>query len=257
MAQYRIEDDGIAGLTLALRLRLRGHGVSLADASERVLDEEFTLPAPYRDLFLRSGSPLYDAVPFTEAPGRRVTIDGVHLQLPAAGAHAPVIGAALGAGAGAQWAAFIEDAADIWSSLRKGTYTSSRTLEALATRHLQDARLRRLLEAHLTPYGLDAGHVGDAAAVLPYLEQTFGRWRFAGGMEALEGQLRSRCEAMGVDYADDGEPIALDGFWAGAFRAPAGRWRRRPTVEVNTQALGLPWIGMAAEYIAAALPRPS
>lgn len=255
MAHYRVDDDGIAGLTLALRLRLRGHDVSLSAAPALVLDETFTLPAPYRDLFLKSGDGLDQTVPFRQAPGRTVVLDGMHLTLPPVGAQAPVIGAALGLRAGAQWAAFMAEAADVWSSLRKGAFTPRRGLHACAARHLRDRRLRQLLDAHLAPHGLDAPGVSEAAAVLPYLEQTFGRWQFEGDMASLEGELRSRCEGRGVQYGNEGEPLGLDGFWADAFRAPAGRLRRRQGPAVTTQSLGLPWIGMAAEYVAQATPR--
>lgn len=255
MARYRVEDDGVAGLTLALRLRLRGHAVALMPASERPLDEVFTLPAPYRDLFLKSGAGLDETVPFTQAAGRVCRLEGITVTLPPVGAQTPVVAAALGAGAAAQWGAFIAAAADVWSSLRTGARTPTGGLGRLARRHLHDRRLRQLLELHLDEPGLRVAGVSEAGAVLPYLEQTFGRWQFTDGVAALERELRARCEARGVEYGGDGEPIGLEHYWAASFRAPVARWRRPPTATLDTRALGLPWIGMAAEYVAQATPR--
>lgn len=256
MARYEVEDDGIAGLTLALRLRLRGHDIALVPTHRRVDPPEiFTLPAPYRDLFLKSGGALEAVAPQAAAPGRLYVIDGTALQLPAVGQHAPVVSAALGSAAGTEWAMLLRTAADIWSSLRRDRYSSQGTLHALMRRKLRDRRLRELMSVLAADHGVDAGIIGDAAVVLPYLDQTFGRWQFIDGMSALEHSLRERCERLGVQTeGNGGTHMTLENFWAGPFSAPRS-WRRRTEAPVSTQALGLPWIGMAAERIAERIGR--
>ena len=259
MARFAIADDGIPGLTLALRLRLKGHAVALVDSpTERTLDSVFTLPAPYRDLFLKSGAAIEDVLGIEAAPGRSFEIEGVSVDLPSVGQHSIVIAEQLGTKAGEQWSELMRDAAEVWSLLRKGGSESSASL--LGTRHhdLHDRRLRLLLDAYVSAHGLLVGTTSIAAATLPYLDQTFGRWRFVGGMSALEQELRQRCEALDVQSASNaGEPLTLNTFWTGSFTAPRRWWRRQPAGEIASHSLGLPWIGMAAEHIAERIGRAS
>ena len=252
MARYEVDDDGIPGLTLALRLRLKGHQVALAPSGARVeLDQTFTLPAPYRDLLLKSGVALEDATPLRAAPGRRFTIDGHVIELPHVGPHSGAIGEALGAPAGRQWAALIRVAADTWGTLRTGTHVSRRSLSALMRDELRDRRLRQLLEAYLEPHGLAAASIGDAAVVLPYLDQTFGRWQFGHGLASLEAELRTRCARLGVaTQPNAGEYLSLDSYWTAQFAAPKPWWRSGEVDSLSTAGLGLPWVGMAADFIA-------
>lgn len=252
MVQYVVEDDGIPGLTLALRLRLKGHDVSLLPGADRHNPgETFTLPAPYRDLFLKSGGPLEDSATLVPAPGHASVVSGIAVMLPAVGPQSVAVTAAFGAAAGAQWAALMRDAAEVWSKLRTDDYRSTASLRRQARDTLRDRRLHTLLEGYVEGFGLDPAYVGDAAIVLPYLDQTFGRWTLADGMQGLEQVLRSRCTEMGVLFSPDaGERLSLDAFWDVQFAAPTPRWRSGVLAPVATQELGLPWIGMAAEFIA-------
>ncbi len=254
MARFAIADDGIPGLTLALRLRLKGHEVALVDSSaERTLDAVFTLPAPYRDLFLKSGAAIEDVLCIKAAPGRSFQIDGVSIDLPSVGQHATVIAQQLGINAGAQWSSLMRDAAETWSVIRKGG-------SGINTRHrdVRDRRLRQLLDEYVSAHGLPPGYRGAAAATLPYLDQTFGRWQFDGGMSALVQALRQRCEALEVCWGSNaGEYLSLESFWTGSFTA-SKRWRRsQPTEQIRSHALGLPWVAMAAEHMAERIGRAS
>jgi len=252
MARYEVEDDGIPGLTLALRVRLKGHDVALAPGTtRRELAETFTLPAPYRDLFLKSGAPLEESTTLVAAPGHASLLSGIAVELPSVGPQAPALAAALGEAAGAQWAAFMRNAADIWGLLRADEYHSTASLHRRVRGTLRDRRLRILLDDYIAQFGLDPDRVGDAAMVLPYLDQTFGRWRFAEGLPGLERALRARCAELGVGFeANEGEPLSLRSFWSTQFAAPARIWRAGAMAPVATHELGLPWIGMAAEFIA-------
>ena len=258
MAGVTVADDGIAGLTLALRLRLRRVPVTLVPAPPRVPDQPFTLPAPYRDLFLKTGAPLEEAVGLEPAPGRCLVVGGTSLQMPSAGQQANVIRQCWGDRAADEWAALLRLAAARWSALRVGAGGSERSLASLGRRHLRDRRLRLLLASFAEAHGLEPARVGDAAVVLPYLEQVFGRWQFPGGMASLEAELRRRCRELGVEEsASDGggaPALTVEGFWQDAFTAPR-RWARGSRATVSTVALGLPWVGMAAEMQAQAMPR--
>ena len=258
MATFTIADDGIPGLTLALRLRLKGHAIALAQTPPVALNECFTLPAPYRDLMLKSGGALEDVAALLAAPPREFLVDGRMLALPHVGSQAHAIANTWDSAAGEQWASMNAVAADIWSSLRIGAYTSRGSLPAFARAQLKDQRLRELLYQFVAGFGLDPDTVGDAAAVLPYLEQTFGRWTFASGLDALEAELRRRCSALGVVASDnDRSELHVDDFWADAFAAPARWWQRSSAATAQTIELGLPWIGMAAEFTADRIGRAS
>lgn len=252
MARFEVDDDGIPGLTLALRLRLKGHDVALSPVrTPAVLDGTFTLPAPYRDLLLKSGGPLETSLPLTPAVGRTFRLDGLELVLPHVGPHSTAIGEALGATAGRQWAALIRVAADIWGTLRTGAYVSSGDLPSLARQHLHDQRLRQLLDAYVEPHGLTPSQCGDAAVVLPYLDQTFGCWQFESGLQGLTDELRRRCSALGVvAESNAGEHLSTASYWTSQLSAPKRRWRSRHTDPVSSAALGLPWVGMAADFVA-------
>lgn len=256
MARYRVLDGGVAGVALALRLRLRGHEVHVdPSAPAPSLDEDFTLPAPFRDLFLKSDGALDEAVPFHEASGRGFQIRGTALQFDPAGVQANIIAVHWGTAAGREWAAMLADAADVWSGLRAGQQHSTRTLRTVFREHLRDARLRELLDAYLHVHAAADPALGDAVIVLPYLDQTFGRWRFDGGIASLEAELARRCTERGVHFdGGDGEAISVRTFWDAGFMPPSRRWRRQATPP-SIHRLGLPWIGMAAEYVARATPR--
>ena len=252
MARFAIEDDGLPGLTLALRLRLKGHDVGLLPRTAAApVAPAFTLPAPYRDLFLKSGPALESLAPISPAPGRSFLLGDVPLELPSVGPQAPVIGEMLGSPAQAQWTALLREAADIWGVLRQRPYRATRSLRALARQHLRDARLRRMLDEYVGAHGVDPVRVGDTAVVLPYLDQTFGRWQFDAGMGELEALLRGRCQQLGVGVGAAADPVLNIGtFWQDAFQSPRTRWRSVAPLAVRTHELGLPWIGMAAERVA-------
>lgn len=54
---------------------------------------------------------------------------------------------------------------------------------------LADPRLAALLDGYALSYGLDPRHAPAAAALLPYMEETFGSWYVAGGC----GRWPTRC----------------------------------------------------------------
>lgn len=248
-----VAGDDIAGLTLALRLRIKGHEVVVHRTATAMptLAEQFTVIAPVRDLFLKSGGALeeqIDLVP-VEQP---IVIDGVAVSIPAAGAQAPAILAALGPQAAAEWTALLDRAADTWSRVRTGHYRPTTSLQRFARTELRDPQLRALLLG----FGPSGADLSDAAIVFPYLTQTFGRWTFAGGLPAFESVLRERCGQRGVVIDAAPAPLAVmttDLHFSSMFAAPK-RWYGRART-VHTTSLGLPFVGMAAEAIADAVGR--
>jgi phytoene dehydrogenase-like protein len=187
------------------------------------------LPAVYRDLFVKTGKePLEECVALRQVDpaARHHFADGTAVTLPAGsrGALVDALDAALGAGAGERWCAVLDRGRAAWEATRRplleepllpggaptdDPYPAARrgllrrrpaTLSAVARAELRDPRLVALLESHARAYGLDPHTAPAGAAVLPYLEQTFGTWYVRGGMRALARALYERCLARGVEF---------------------------------------------------------
>ncbi|GGU54127.1 phytoene dehydrogenase [Streptomyces albospinus] len=194
------------------------------------------LPAVYRDLFLKTGrEPLESCVELTQVDpaSRHAFADGTSVALPNA-SRAGVLAAldeALGTGAGERWSDLVGRAREAWDATRRplleeplradwrvlgrdpypavrrrglfgrGKGPTTATLAEIARRELADPRLIALLESHALAYGFDPRSAPASAAVLPYMEQTFGSWYVRGGMRALAGALYERCRARKVEFS--------------------------------------------------------
>src|SRR5689334_821351 len=134
MARVVVIGAGMGGLAAAARLAVLGHAVTVVEKAPVIggklgLHERdgfrfdtgpslLTLPAVYRDLFLKTGAPLetvLDLAPVDPVCHYRFA-DGLELDAPNASAPgmARAWDEALGAGAGADWTAFMARAAQIW-----------------------------------------------------------------------------------------------------------------------------------------------
>lgn len=193
------------------------------------------LPAVYRDLFVKTGrEPLEQCVELVQVDpaARHLFDDGTRVLLPnasRAGAMA-ALEAALGGGAGARWGAFLDRARETWDSTRRPLLEeplpadpdplgidpypalrtgllrrSATTLAEVGSRELRDPRLAALLASYAVSYGFDPLTVPASAAVLPYMEQTFGNWYVRGGMRALADAVYERCLARKVEFVFSAE----------------------------------------------------
>ncbi len=255
MSRIVVIGAGIGGMATAARLSVKGHQVTIVEQSDQVGGKAgaysrdgfvfdtgpslITLPAVYRDLFLKTGTSLEDNVdlqpvePGTSyrwSDGTRVTLPGVN---PAAAATA--LGDALGGTAREDWLALIARAAEIWRITRKpfleSPLTGTRELLALAKsprdvrtvapttslrglgrKYLRDPRLRMLLDRYATYSGSDPRKAPAALSTIPYVEQTFGSWHIGGGVHKLADALAARCEERKIDILlnSDVTRIVLD-----------------------------------------------
>ncbi|MFL6183013.1 MAG: phytoene desaturase family protein [Actinomycetes bacterium] len=241
MASVVVIGAGMGGLSAAARLSAQGHQVTVLEQSKRpggkletYRREGFafdtgpsllTLPAVYRDLFLktpvrRKGASLEEnidlrgldtAFGYHWADGAVATIPGSNSNRVAA-----ALGDALGGSAEAQWQRFSRRAADIWSVTRvpflespvNGVRDLSRqmlspkavrtvapwqTLRGLARQYFDDPRLVTLTDRYATYTGSDPRRAPAALAVIPFVEQTFGAWHIGGGLGSLADALYQRC----------------------------------------------------------------
>ncbi|MGW8768836.1 phytoene desaturase family protein [Streptomyces sp. NPDC055815] len=197
------------------------------------------LPAVYRDLFVKTGKePLEECVSLTQVDpaARHVFEDGTRVDLPNASRAGTVaaLDAALGAGAGERWGDFLTRAREAWDRTRRPLLEEPQpadpaplarepypalkagllrrpttTLGQVGRRELRDPRLAALLDAYAWSYGFDPAHAPASAAVLPYLEQTFGSWYVAGGLRALADAVYERCRKRRVEFVFDAEVIGV------------------------------------------------
>jgi phytoene desaturase len=254
VARVVIVGAGMGGLAAAARLARLRHDVVVCEQGPgaggqvgTVSRDGFafdagggllTLPAAYRDLFIKTGKtvPLekvLDLEPVDPAMRWRFA-DGVNVDVPNTSRADSIeaISRALGPGTGQTWDAFVAAGCTLWETFRRGfndppptrrrdalrtpdgrrrtaALTPARTLSALARAHLQDPRLRQVAGSYATWAGSDPRRAGASTAVLPYIEQTFGTWRAVGGMTALVAAVTDRATLRGAKFRFDTRVEAL------------------------------------------------
>lgn len=284
MAHIAVVGAGMGGLAAAARLRAKGHDVVVIEQSDRaggklaryerdgfVFDTGpslFTLPAVYRDLFLKTGGALEDSVDIValdRAFGYHWS-DGTSADLPGVdpGRIASSLGTALGGRAEADWRALIEHAGKVWALTRRPflespldglntllplarrwsdirTVAPFTSLRSLGNRMLSDPRLVTLLDRYATYTGSDPRRAPAALVTVPYVEQAFGAWHLGGGVATLADALTQRCVDLGVTfrYNTDVRHIETDRTGVTGVRFADGEQTKTDVVVANADATHL------------------
>jgi phytoene desaturase len=241
MSKVVIIGAGMGGLAAAARLSRLGHDVAIFEQSDhtggklRTWRQDgfafdtgpslLTLPAVYRDLFLKTGIALEREVDLqpVERAFRYAFTDGSQAVLPGADPTkcAAALADAFGNAAGADWRALMARAGAMWQATREpflqspidgwrtiaaltrrpgdiATIAPFSSLRALGRRTLRDPRLRMILDRYATYTGSDPRHAPAVLATIAYVEQTFGAWHIGGGLGQLAEALTRRCVDRGV-----------------------------------------------------------
>ncbi|HEX6919693.1 MAG TPA: phytoene desaturase family protein [Actinomycetes bacterium] len=261
MARVVVVGAGMGGLAAAARLATLGHRVTVCEQAPVVGGKVgtfsrdgftfdtgpslLTLPAVYRDLFIKTGRPIEESVELVEVdPACRYRFpDGTWMDAPNAsrGRMRAAFDGALGPGTGADWERLLDRAQQVWQVTR-GPFLESpldgprdlarlarrtrdlRTvapwlsLRGLGGRYLRDPRQRMLLDRYATYAGSDPRRAPAALAVIPYVEQTFGAWHVRGGLRRLATAVHERAVERGATVrtdADVGEILVEGGRAAG------------------------------------------
>jgi phytoene desaturase len=257
VARVVVIGAGMGGLSVAARLATIGHQVVVCEQGPTwggklgsftrdgfgfdTGPSLLTLPAVYRDLFVKTGKPLEDSVEllpvdpvvryrFPAVPGH----DVAWLDVPNASRARMhrALDETLGVGAGADWDRFLDRAHQVWQVTR-GPFLESplaggrdlvrlarrpsdvravapwQTLRQVGRRQLRDPRLRMMLDRYATYTGSDPRRAPAALAVVPYVEQTFGAWYVAGGLRVLGAAVHERALLRGVTVRTDAAVAAV------------------------------------------------
>ncbi|HSA53752.1 MAG TPA: NAD(P)/FAD-dependent oxidoreductase [Yinghuangia sp.] len=243
MARIVVVGAGVSGLAVAARLAVKRHDVTVCERSDRVGGmltsftrdgftftsgaSVLTLPAVYRDLFLKTGAALEECVELVGVdPAARCSFDRgrtvVDVPNATRAGAAGAFDAAFGAGAGAQWNGFLDRGAAMWGVLRTGFFEVAaepdrprraagglrdmrttvpwRRFRSLVRSQVRDPRLRAYAERFALDAGLDPRTAPATSAVLPYVEQTFGVWAVRGGLHRIAEALHARCLDRKVQF---------------------------------------------------------
>jgi phytoene desaturase len=241
MSKAVVIGAGVGGMAIGLRLRNLGYEVEILERSQsyggklRRFEQDgfvfdlgpslFTLPAVYRDLFLKTGKPLEEEIELIalDTAFHYRFNDGTTLKLP--GNSLKKISAAIAEQisprAGQEWLSFISRASDMWQITRSRvlerpltslkdfgkvslkdiqTIAPWKSLRELANEYFSDRRLVNLVDRYATYTGSDSRKLPAAFATIPYVEQEFGVYHIRGGITSLADALYRRCLERGVTF---------------------------------------------------------
>lgn len=243
MAKISVVGAGIGGMSAAARLAKQGHQVTVFENSDqsggKCRTEWFgdyafdtgpsllTLPAVFRDLFLKTGkriehvldiSPVDPAFNYNFADGSKVTFP--NLSNPKTYQE---IEKSFGISASQSWRQIIERSEKMWEASRDSFIESELTsiwplllrknlinqinqispftsLRSLSEKLKLDPHLKMIIDRYATYTGSDPRSAPAVLLTIAFVESTFGAWHIKGGIGQLSVALEQRCRDLGVDF---------------------------------------------------------
>ena len=243
MAKISVIGAGIGGMSAAARLAKQGHQVTVFENSDqsggKCRTEWFgdyafdtgpsllTLPAVFRDLFLKTGkriehvldiSPVDPAFNYNFADGSKVTFP--NLSNPKTYLE---IEKSFGISASQSWRQIIERSEKMWEASRDSFIESELTsiwplllrrnlinqinqispftsIRSLSEKLNLDPHLKMIIDRYATYTGSDPRSAPAVLLTIAFVESTFGAWHIKGGIGQLSVALEQRCRDLGVDF---------------------------------------------------------
>jgi phytoene desaturase len=243
MAKISVIGAGIGGMSAAARLAKNGHEVTIFENSERsggkCRTEWFgdfafdtgpsllTLPAVYRDLFLKTGKRLehiLELVPVDPAFKYNFT-DGKSITFPNLSNPKTYqeISRVLGDKSGQDWKKIIDRAERMWELSREQFVESEldsiwpllknknlfrqikeiapfTSLRQLSNKMDLDPHLKMIIDRYATYTGSDPRRAPAVLLTIAFVESAFGAWHIKGGIGQLSNALQTRCQDLGVKF---------------------------------------------------------
>ena len=232
---------GVGGFSAAARLAKKGHSVAIYEASNFVggkcrtewIDgyafdtgpSLLTLPAVYRDLFLKTGKRLEHILSLQPVDPAFTYIfhDGTKLVFPNLSHNGTVaaISEVCGSEAGAQWHALMQRAETMWEASRESfiegelrsplqllrrknffhdvvTIAPFTSLRKLTASYTDNPYLQKIVDRYATYTGSDPRKVPAVLLTIAFVEEAFGAWHIQGGLGSLPQALEKRVAELGV-----------------------------------------------------------
>ena len=231
---------GVGGLATAIRLAKKGHSVSIFESASfvggkcHVIERNgfkfdtgpslLTIPAVYRDLFMKSGKrlehildlqPVDPAFTYNFSDGKKLVFSNLSIKK-----NCDEIEKVLGKSSGDQWHRLMQLAERMWdisrtpfieSELRIRNIIREITLRKfLAIRPFsslrkyvrkitKDQHLQYIVDRYATYSGSDPRKAPAPLLTIPFIESAFGAWHIKGGLGNLANALGQRAKELGVE----------------------------------------------------------
>lgn len=234
---------GIGGMCAAARLAALGHKVELFESSDQVGGKcrtewigntgfdtgpsLMTLPAVYRDFFLKTGAPMEDVLtlePVNPSFDYQFA-DGSNVEFANLSRFDTLdaITKSFGSSAANDWSKLMVRASSMWDASRKSFIESELTslsallrkptvlrdistiapwksLRSLVSSTTSDRRLQYIANRYATYSGSDPRKAPAVLLSIAYIEEVFGAWHIAGGMGQLAKAIHLRALETGVTF---------------------------------------------------------
>ncbi len=241
MSKVIVIGAGVGGMSAAARIAKARHQVEIFEAANFVGGKcrtewigryafdtgpsLLTLPAVYRDFFLKTGSIMEEVltqIPVDPAFDYRFT-DGSSVKFANLSRYQTLqaISASFGSEAAAQWDHIMKRGEAMWDVSREPFIESELTsiaallkratllrdllviaphksLRQIATEKLTDHRLRYIVDRYATYSGSDPRKAPAVLLSIAFVEEAFGAWHLAGGVGQLAVAIEKRCLDLGV-----------------------------------------------------------
>lgn len=228
MARIAILGSNFGALAAAARLKVKGHDVTiLEESSEFALSviahtNQLTLPAAFRDLFLKTGDALENHIDLHEVDiAYSVSIADRDIRIPGFGiaSVSSAIHSALGSTLGNEWDTHVQAQAKTWAKLHPTFENYEKFLESAErlfapkfwqpkTKKLRNSALIEIRNAN--PLRVSHSPAEFISNLLPYVQATFGTYQVAGGMQSLAAALIQRCSELEVNLQSNATISACD-----------------------------------------------
>ena len=230
---------GVGGLATSIRLAKKGHKVSIYEAGDfiggkchSIVREGFTfdtgpnlltIPAVYRDLFMKSGKRLEHilelksvdpAFAYNFSDGKVLKLSNLSVKN-----NCDEIESVFGKGAGDEWHNLMQRAERMWD-LSRGPFIESElriknilkelsfskliaispfiSLRKYVSRYTKNKYLRMIIDRYATYSGSDPRKAPAPILTIPFIESAFGAWHITGGIGKLSEKLGERAQEIGV-----------------------------------------------------------